>query len=421
MTLSAGSLTLVVIGFVWMDGHGADMGEKITDKTVRDLVPPAVGNRIVYDTEVSGFGVRVTAGGSRSFILNYRIKGRERRYTIGAYGVDQWTVAAARRRAGELRKLIAVGEDPLAERIEAREAPTVADLCERFEEEHLPKKRAATSRGYLALITNDILPELRNKKVADVTFADVDALHRKITKRGARYQANRTVAILSKMFSLAVKWGWRGDNPAKGIERNAEDKRHRYLSGDELGRLTRALEEYPDQQAANIIRLLLLTGARRGEVQGARWADFDLTDGIWTKPGATTKQKTEHRVPLSLAAWQLLKAIREGAKEGAEFVFPGRGGESHRVEIKDQWADLCRLAGIEQARIHDLRHTYASVLASAGQSLPVIGALLGHTQPATTARYSHLFDDPLRAATERAAAIVTGKPSAEVVPLRKEG
>ncbi len=391
------------------------MARKITDKLVRDLPPPAAGNRIVYDTDIKGFGLRITASGHKAFVLNYSLAGRERRYTIGDYGRDQWTVDAARKRAGELRRQVADGEDPLASRVEARTAPTVADLCRRFEEEHLPKTRPSTQRSYRQIIDADILPELAHRKVAAVTFSDIDGLHRKITRRGASYRANRTVAVLSKMLSLAIRWGWRQDNPAKGIERNQEEKRHRYLSGDELARLTVALSEHRDQHAVNIIRLLLLTGARRGEVQAARWADIDLENGVWTKPGSTTKQKTLHRVPLSAPARQLLSELRATAAPDAEFVFPS--GDGHRVEIKHNWAAICRVAGIANARIHDLRHTYASVLASSGLSLPIIGALLGHSQPATTARYAHLFDDPLRAATERVGAIVTGKPIAEVVPI----
>ena len=162
----------------------------------------------------------------------------------------------------------------------------------------------------------------------------------------------------------------------------------------------------------------------------ARWSHFDLEAGVWTKPSAHTKQKAEHRVPLSAPAMQLLSELRDKAEENAEFVFPGRS-EGHRVEFKRAWAEICVAARIvttetqggrkvarPSARIHDLRHTYASVLASSGLSLPIIGALLGHTQPATTARYAHLLDDPLRQATERVGAVVSGKPSAQIVQLR---
>ncbi|MER9449338.1 tyrosine-type recombinase/integrase [Mesorhizobium sp. M0254] len=401
---------------------------KLSDAIIKALPAPAGGNKITYDDDVKGFGIRVTKAGARAFILNYRTRsGLERRYTIGSF--PDWKSGPAREEAKNLKKQIDVGADPMGQVAAARDAKTVGDLCDRFEKEHLTKKRDSTARDYKALIKNHILPALKNKKVAEVEFTDIDGLHRKISKT-APYLANRTVAVLSKMFGLAIKWRWRTDNPAKGIERNDEQKRHRYLSPAELAKLTEALTALEDQQAANIFRLLLLTGARRGEVQAAKWDQFDLTAGVWTKPGSTTKQKTMHRVPLSAPARLLLVQLREKAKDDAVYVFPGRGAD-HRVEIKAEWRELCLAAGIvtaetvgekivvtPSARIHDLRHTYASVLASAGLSLPIIGALLGHSQPATTARYSHLMDDPLRAATERAGAIVmpTGK-GAEVIAI----
>jgi integrase len=384
---------------------------QLTDRGIKNLAPPASGNRIHYDDQVNGFGLRITAAGAKAFILNFRIAGRERRMTLGSY--PAWTLVRARERAKELRRMIDNGVDPLGEREDSRKAPTVADLVQRFADEHLARLRETTANEYRSIIRTYVLPELKHRKVADVSYSDIDALHRKITRGGARYRANRAVAIMSKMFALAIRWKWRSDNPCIGIERNQEMKRHRYLSADELARLSVALAEHDDRQAANIVRLLLLTGARRGEVQGMQWAHIDLERGVWTKPGATTKQKTEHRVPLSEASWQLLRAIHAAAMESRNnlasvYVFPSIGASGHRVEIKQNWARLCKAAGIESARLHDLRHTYASVLASAGLGLPVIGALLGHSQPQTTARYAHLFDDPLRAATEKASAAING-------------
>jgi integrase len=217
------------------------------------------------------------------------------------------------------------------------------------------------------------------------------------------------------MFSLAVRWQMRPDNPCKGIERNQEHKRQRYLSGVELARLTAALVELRDQGAANAVRLLLLTGARRGELLAAKWSDFDLDAAVWVKPGATTKQRTSHRVPLSQAACLLLTEMQVEA--ASEYLFPARF-TPHRLDIDDAWNLLREAANIPDVRLHDLRHTYASVLASSGLSLPIIGALLGHTTAQTTLRYAHLMDDPLRAATERASAVITGKPAAKVVPLK---
>lgn len=406
------------------------MGKKLTDTIVKALPAAAKANRITYDSEVKGFGIRVTCAGSKAFVLNYRTRaGRERRYTIGAF--PDWGTAAARTEAKRLKQQIhANGADPVGELQSERNAPTVADLCRRYVEEHLPKKRPLSQADDRYMLRQWVA-SVAHLKVADVGFSDIDALHRRIT-RETPIRANRVLSLLSKMFSLAIRWRWRMDNPCRGVERNQERKRTRYLTADELVRLTTALNTFPDQQAANAIRLLLLTGARRGEVIAARWADFDLEAGVWTKPGATTKQKTEHRVPLSAPARQLLSAMLgaqtlragdarrsggDGQAPGTEFLFPGKG-EHHRVDLKRPWPALCKAAGIKGVRIHDLRHTYASVLASAGQSLHVIGALLGHTQPATTARYAHLVDDPLRAATESAGAIISGKPKAKVVRAR---
>jgi integrase len=391
------------------------MASKITDAVVKALPAPAKGSRIYYDLSVKGFGIRVTANGARAFILNYRTRlGRERRFTIGSF--PDWKTGGARIEAVELKRQIDRGGDPLGDIVASRVAPTVADLCARFESEYLPRKRPSTQKTYKQQIAAEIIPALGRLKVANVAFADIDGVHRAITKRGKPYRANRVLALLSRIFTMAVRWHMRTDNPCKGIERNQEHKRRRYLSADELTRLSRALDEYSDQQSADIIRMLLLTGARRGEALQARWQDIDLTTGTWRKPAATTKQQSEHEVPLSNAARQLLTGLRQRTAKGEEWVFPAVDG-SHRRDVKDAWASICRAASIKSARVHDLRHTYASVLASAGLSLPIIGQLLGHTTPTTTARYAHLFDDPLRAAAERAGAIITGAAPAEVVPL----
>ena len=390
--------------------------ERLTDPMVKTLPCPAKGSVVVWEKLVKGFGVCVTAAGSKSFLVNYRRRGDgiQRRFTIGSY--PDWSVGAAREEAKRLKRAIDGGADPIGDLRTHRAAPTVNDLCDRFIAEYLPRRRASTQRSYLQHIEAEIRPVLGRMKVAAVSFADVDALHRSISKRGVPYRANRTLATLSAMFSMAVKWKLRADNPCKGIERNQEHKRRRYLSSGELARLSKALNGYSDQQSADIIRLLLLTGARRSEALQAKFDDFDLETGKWSKPGATTKQKTLHEVPLSDAALKLLLDLRGRVPKSVEWVFPATDG-SHRKDVKDAWAAICRDAGIKGARLHDLRHTYVSVLASAGLSLPIIGAMLGHTQANTTQRYAHLFDDPLRAAADRAAAVITGKPSAEVVPL----
>jgi integrase len=397
----------------------------LIDALVRGLPIPPSGSKIVYDggdpkRSVTGFGIRITATGARAFVLNYRIAGRERRLTIGSY--PAWSAAGAREEAKRLRREIDRGNDPLGERIADREAPTVNDLIERYLTEHaVVHKRARSRVEDERLIAQWIRPELGNRKVVEIRRVDIEKLHRKITAHGTPTRANRTVTLLTTMFTLAMGWELRADNPARGIKHNHEEPRSRFLSGDELRRLTEALAVIPNQQAANAVRLLLLTGARRGEVLTATWSQFDLEAGVWTKPSSHTKQKREHRIPLSAPARQLLAEMR--AADPSPYLFPAPGGDAPISNVAQAWAAICKAAQLDGIRTHDLRHSYASILASAGLSLPVIGALLGHTQPGTTARYSHLFDDPLRAATERVGAVVTGngsdKPAAEVVALKR--
>src|SRR5947207_3349726 len=254
----------------------AGASSKFDDKLVRDLAPPARGNRVTYDRggkePVTGFGVRITAAGAKAFVLNYTIAGRERRMTIGGY--PAWSVAAAREQAKSLRRKVDAGVDPLGVREAERGAANVSELCDRYTEEHASRKRTGKQDG--AYIDRFIKPRLGSRKVEAITFSDIDGLHRKLTKENGPYVANRVAALLSKMFALAIRWAMRTDNPAKGIERNQEERRYRYLTGDEMRRLTDALTNYPNQIAANAVRLLLLTGARRGEVLGAKWDQFDF-------------------------------------------------------------------------------------------------------------------------------------------------
>ncbi len=428
------------------------MAVQLTDKLVKALPAPPSGNRISYDAEVRGLGVRVTSAGAKAWVFGYRAGGIERRMTIG--DASAWTVRQARDRARELRRQVDAGEDPMAARHADRAAPTVNDLADRFEAEHLPKKRASTQDEYRRLLRNHIRPALGGKRVADLRHADVDGMHRKIAV-SAPYAANRAVAVVSKMLSLAVKWEIVQINVARGIERAPEEKRERYLTPAEIVRLGEVIAAHPERVSANAVRFLLLTGARKSEVLGAPWTAFDLAAGVWVKPSAATKQAKLHRVPLSAPARALLAAIRvEADRENARrladglaplpWVFPG-ANDNALGDIKHFWAAVTEKAGLGEyvetkgpdgkralgpdgkpvmawranVRIHDLRHTYASVLASAGLSLPVIGALLGHTQASTTQRYAHLMDDPLRAATERAGAIITRAAQAggEVVPM----
>lgn len=395
------------------------MAKKLTDKLVRELEPPARGQRIVFDTELAGFAVRVTAGGTKTFVLDYRVENEDgklehRRKRVSRY--PDLSVLDARREAKQRWKDIKKGIDPWGGDRKSSTDPTMNALCDRYITDHLPKKRPSSSREDMSLINQWIRPELGTLKIADVSYAQIDRLHRKVSEQRP-YRANRLAALLSKMFALAVKWELRTDNPAKGIERNQEEQRERYLSGAEIDRLMASLDSHEDQVQSNVIRLLLLTGARRGEVLRATWDQFDMETGVWVKPSANTKQKKLHRVPLSASVIAILTEIKQGSE--SKFVFPGPTPDEPLTSITRKfWREVCKAAEIESVRVHDLRHSYASILVNAGHSLPFIGALLGHSQPTTTARYAHLYDDPLRAAAEAVAQVVAPKgDSGEVIKL----
>src|SRR5262249_14499541 len=265
-----------------------------------------------------------------------------------------------------------------------------------------------------------IIPELGRLKVAEVEPHHIEDLHRKVTRAGSPIRANRCVSTVSKMMSLAIRWGLRPDksNPVRhAVDRNAETQRKRYLKTSELARLSSSLATYPSENSANAIRLLILTGARRMEVLSAKWSQFDLEEKIWRKPPSSTKTAIDHAVPLSPPALALLSDMRE--KATTEYLFPGRG-VPHLTDIKAAWSTVAKDAKFDEpTRLHDLRHTVASILVSGGKTLPLIGALLGHASPATTNRYAHLYIDPVRDAADQLGAVVTGKDKAKVVPFQR--
>ena len=395
--------------------------DSFADKLDPKLVLPEKGNIVYWDSghkkAVSGFGVRVTRAGHVAFVFNYRTKaGRARRLTIGDY--PDYSTTAAREVAKKHRRAVDDGCDPMAERQSERDAPDVPELARLYLDTHAKSKRPAPALTDRYTIEREILPAMKHLKVAEVKYSHVAKLHRKITER-APYRANRVLALLSTMFNLAIKEGWCADNPTKGVKRNDETPRERYLSGDEFIRLLDALAAHSDQSAANAVRLLMLTGARRGEVLSMTWDQIDFEKATWTKPSSHTKQKAKHHVPLSAPALQLLAKMKDSSN--SNYVFPGRDGTGHRVDLKRPWPEICKVADIEGLRLHDLRHSFASVAVAGGASLPIIGKLLGHTQTATTARYAHLDVDPLREVAERVGAIFegAGKAGAEVVDIRE--
>jgi integrase len=393
---------------------------KLTKMVVEKAKPDPDGrDRFLRDSALPGFAVRLYPSGTRKYIVQYRTKdNRQRRMVLGLHGV--LTVENARNMARDVLVSVSKGGDPAAEKKAAREAPTVRDLAADYLEKHAnPKKHPASVTNDKAKLDRVIIPKLGNIKVSAVSRQDIEKLH--ISLRDKPYTANRHLALLSKMFNLAVSWGWRADNPVRGIPHFHEDRRQRWLSEEELARLWEALEQHPNRRAANAVKLLILTGSRRSEVLSATWDEFDMERGRWTKPSHHTKQKSTEHVPLSRAAIALLSAMQSEADTECPFLFPGNAPEKPLGDIKKFWQRLRQEVGIEDVRLHDLRHTYASNLVSRGVSLHIVGRLLGHTQPQTTARYAHVDDVALREATEtfgRTVEPVGGEGT--VIPLERE-
>jgi len=257
---------------------------------------------------------------------------------------------------------------------------------------------------------------LGERKVASIDNVDIESLHHAITKRDRPIRANRVLAVLSKMFSLSLKrlpdedTPWRDQqmgNPCRGIGKNPERSRTRFFSQAELAALSEAIAACPDRRQADCLTLIMLTGCRPGEAIEARWEQF--ADGVWTKEASETKQRKLTHTPLAPAALELLERIRKGDDDR---VFPG-------LKRLRAWPAIAEAAGLGKgARIYDLRHTFASIGAGGGLSLPIIGRLLGHTQGKTTAKYAHLSDDPLRDAATKITSVITGKDSDNVVDMR---
>ena len=401
---------------------------KLTEKVLREAEPIVGRDYQIFDSDVRGFAVCIYRGGGRAFTLDYRHAGRQRRMTFGRW--PEWSVAVARDRAKELRREIDAGGDPLAQRGALREAPRVDDLIERYCAQHLPKlaeRNAADQRSALAKM---VAPVWGRKLVTEITSTDVDKLLSMVAEGRARphkekpnnrarklqpakptpVRANRIGEILRKMFTLAIQWGWCEDNPAQRFHRRIETARERFLSKEEITSLGAALDAATDTRAADIIRMCMLTGARLGEVRQARFEQFNLEHMSWSKPPTLTKQRRVHRVPISDETATIVRQRQLMVPRGSPWLFPSDTPGQPVQEVRRFWAQIQKQCGLQEVHIHDLRHTFASLLVSGGASLEMIGKLLGHSQMQTTLRYAHLMDSPLRAGVDAVANAFRSKP-----------
>jgi len=374
---------------------------KITERSAADLEVNGSDYK-AFDTQVPGFHIRVQPSGIRSYAVFYRnADGQQRTKTLGRVGVMK--AEKARSEALDLLRAVRDGADPSAERKAKKAVVTMTDLFVDYLEKH-----ARVKKGVRSVAEDECLwrlhlrPVFAEMRVDAVGLRDLDGFM--ASMKGKQGAANRAMALMSKMMSLAVAWDLRTDNPVKRVERFPENRKERFLTPEEGQRLLTALDADHDRCGATAIKLLLLTGARRGEVLRATWSQFHLTgdDPLWVIPNehlkGAVRVRSDLRRPLSDEAADTLREWRKAAGvTSLTWVFPNAADPSRsRPDLKSTWNRVRQKAGLRGVRLHDLRHTYASLAVHAGHSLHVIGKALGHRDVRTTERYAHVQDSSLR-------------------------
>lgn len=382
---------------------------KVAVDSVRTLAQTLGRDIYKWDSSLPGFGVRAKATGTTSFMIQYRNEfGKSRRHTIGRYGV--MTLDEARKEARDLLSASSRGRDPRADKINKRNALSVSDLADRYMSDHCEGRcKDSTMAAHRWLLDKFIVPKLGRLQLNEITHADVDRLHQSL--KPTPYNANRVLGLLKAMFGRAEVWGLipRGGNPAMSVRPFRERKRQRFLSPEELKRLARAIDDSEHErlispQVAGAFRLLIATGARSNEIRTLRWSDIDWDRRLLVIREHKTDVNGIKTIPLNTTALDILSEIPPA--DGNLHVIAGQKPGEPVVNIQKPWRRLRSRAGLEDLRIHDLRHSFASFGVTAGASLPVIGGLLGHRSMTATSTYAHLAADPLRDASERVGSLV---------------
>lgn len=366
---------------------------KLTKRTV-DAALATDKEYFLWDDDLKGFGLRVYPTGRKMYLAQFRSGGRMRRVNIGLHGAV--TPDLARTEAMKYLSQVRLGGDPAGERDRRKASPTMKEFGNRFLEEHVALHcKPSTQSEYHRSIELFINPKLGSHRIIDITRADVVALHQSMKE--TPYQANRTLGVLSIMFTIAHTWDVRTDgNPCWKVKRFKETKRERYLTEDELARLGKVLQESnSEREAIHCITLLLLTGCRLSEIQKLKWEYVDAANGVLRLPDSKTGAKL---VPIGKSVLGYLETIPKVS--GNPHVITGSVAGKYLTDIQKPWRRLRKRAGLDDVRIHDLRHSFASDALQLGQDLPMIGKLLGHTQVQTTARYAHLKTASIRSAAD---------------------
>lgn len=418
------------------------MRGKITKRSVDALSVAGIAETVIWDAEVKGFGVRARKGGAKSYILHYRLGGGRattlRKLTIGKHG-SPWTPEMARTKAKRLLAEVAAGRDPSIARQADRKALSFDDLIDLYLAEGVTHKKQSTLKADRGRIEHHLRPLLGKLRLDRITRADVERMRNAVTvgktaqkiedggkrpsgsmAKGGKGVAAQCVTLISAIYSFAIERGLCADNPARGVKKAPVRKVERFLSEAEIARLAAALDAEaqttgnPYPSAA--IKLLLLTGCRRGEIVNLRWEHVDFEHECLRLPDSKTGAKV---IYLNAPARALLEELPRMA--GNPRVIPGVKAGSASAVIDSVWPSVRKAAELADVRLHDLRHSFASVGVAGGLSLPIIGALLGHKHATTTARYAHLSADPLRAANDAVGARIAAAMSNGTAHSRSSG
>ncbi|MEM7047900.1 MAG: tyrosine-type recombinase/integrase [Pseudomonadota bacterium] len=388
--------------------------KRLSRRTI-DALKPGAKERTVWDSEVRGLGVRILPSGLRSFIIYYREQGALKRKTIGRH--PDITIERAREVARGVWSALAGGDTPSITNPDR----TLRELWEQFDRDYLAHHtKPETQRAYKIAYRNHIAPVFADHTIEQITRDRLVRWHTNMNH--VPITANRALMLMVALFNKAKLWGWTRDNPAEGIKRYKEARRERYLAPDELKRLGEALAMYDalggsKRHVARLVRLLLLTGARLKEIMHARLEWIDDERGVLRLPDSKTGAK---EIVLSDAALAIIDEVKCDPEHRSAYLIPGnaaarrRGGDQNEDipmgTPQKAWAQLLKHAKIEDLRLHDLRHTFATVALDRTKNLALVGGLLGHSHSATTARYAHLMDDPKRKAAQD-----TGKAIASMI------
>ncbi len=378
------------------------MAGKLTQRAIDSSKTPKTGQLFLRDSEIRGFALRITASGSRAFVWDGRVRGRMIRITIGRY--PDLSLEEARAEAFSIRHQIAIGLDPRSTLTKQRRQPSVRDLADLYMENH-SRPRKKSWREDQRVLRSYFQPIL-TLKASECSREIISKWHQRVGSDHGYYQANRCLALVSSIYGWAIRLGyWDGQNPARAISRFREEPRSRFLSTSELARIDSALEAETNLYWQAYFRLSLLLGSRRSELLRAKWEHVNLIDAVWTLP--TTKAGGIHRLPLPAAAVRLFEALPSRFKSA--WAFPSeKRSDQPLCNVNKAWSRIRNRAGLPDVRIHDLRRTNGSWLAAQSASLPLIGRVLNHSNPSTTAIYARLDLEPIREALERNAKLMFG-------------